>query len=169
MARAFAAREEWALAETYRRYAPLLYSVALRVLGETSAAEDCVHDTILRLWERAHSYRVERGALRAFLVVAVRNDALSRLRTSQRRLRLLPRLFNPETADDPMAYVEDRELREQVEALPPEQRDIVRLAYFNGFTHVEAARELNVPLGTVKSRLNSALRRLASSLGGSQR
>jgi RNA polymerase sigma-70 factor (ECF subfamily) len=131
------------LAETYQRYAPLLYSAALRVAAEAGAAEDCVHDVVLRAWERG-SYHPRRGSLRAFLVVATRNEALTRMR--------------------PAAYVQASALHETLYALPPDQRDVIERAYFGQHTREEIAGDLGVPIGTVKSRLHRALAALATLL-----
>jgi RNA polymerase sigma-70 factor (ECF subfamily) len=151
------------LAETYQRYAPLLYSAALRVAAEAGAAEDCVHDVVLRAWERG-SYHPRRGSLRAFLVVATRNEALTRMRSAHRQRRLLPRLYDPSAAADPAAYVQASALHETLYALPPDQRDVIERAYFGQHTREEIAGDLGVPIGTVKSRLHRALAALATLL-----
>jgi RNA polymerase sigma-70 factor, ECF subfamily len=169
LARAFAVHEEWALAEVYRRFAPLLFSVALGVLHENESAEDCVHDVVMRVWQRRGIYRAERGSLRAFLVVAVRNDALTRRRTALRRHEMLPRFFEDAIEPDPAQRMIEPRLTMQMNRLPEEQRDVLALAYGRGMTHHEISEELQIPLGTVKSRMHLALRRLAQELGAPER
>ena len=84
---AFAAHKNWAFGEAYRQYASLLYSAAYNVLGNADDAKDCVADAFARLWRSPHAYSPERGNLRSFLVVCVRNEAISRLRRQARRTR----------------------------------------------------------------------------------
>jgi RNA polymerase sigma-70 factor (ECF subfamily) len=85
LATAFAAHERWAFEEAYRRYASLLYSTAYNVLENAEDAQDCVHDALARVWRSANSYSRARGAVRSFLVVCVRNEAISRRRSQTRR------------------------------------------------------------------------------------
>lgn len=172
LAQAFARREDWAFAEAYRRYGSLLYTVALNVLHASEEAEDTVHDVLLRIWKNPNAFAAHRGSVRAFLVVCVRNDAISRRRTAARRARLV-QLAAPENgaAEDIQVedFVEQRRVREAIAQLPEEQRKALLLAYFAGKTHVEIAALLNEPLGTVKSRISLALRKLGLALaaGGS--
>lgn len=159
--RAFAARAEWAYEEAYRRFAPRMYATAYRFLRDRAAAADCVHDVLLHLWKRGDAYRVDRGALEAFLATCVRNDALARLRNEsrhQQRLRALPQ--DPQTEELDVDPIERDRIAAAVASLGEEQRAAIERAYYRGMTHVEIAQELHVPLGTVKTRLSAALRRL---------
>ncbi|HEV2739107.1 MAG TPA: RNA polymerase sigma factor [Candidatus Elarobacter sp.] len=174
LARAFAARDQRALAEVYRRYAATLYAVAVRVLGVKQDAEDCVHDTLLRIWSRPDTYRKERGTLSSLLIVAVRNDALSRRRSAARHSKIEHQAGAPILVDDFTAalpdYVECAKLWSALEALAPDLRAPIVLAYMKYHTHEQISKELNVPLGTIKSRLIIALRKLHEELiAGKQR
>jgi RNA polymerase sigma-70 factor, ECF subfamily len=168
LAVAFAAKDRRAFEEAYRRYGALLYSTAYHVLGNAEDAQDCVHDALARVWRSPDSYSRSRGAVRSFLTVCVRNEAITRLRSRSRRARLSERLAShpqyPEEIDvgDP---VETARLRAALEMLPEEQRVVVELAFFQQKTHTEIARELNAPLGTVKSRVAMGLRKLGLALG----
>ena len=167
LAQAFARREEWAFDEAYRRYGGLLYTVALNVLHAAEDAEDCVHDVLVRIWRNPNAFAAQRGSVRAFLVVCVRNDAISRLRTAARRARLAERAAaEPEPGHELQIddFVEQRRVREAIAQLPEEQRKALLLAFFGGKTHVEIAKELNQPLGTIKSRISLALRKLGLAL-----
>ena|SRR5579875_2313544 len=167
LAQAFAGRERWAFDEAYRRFGSLLYTVAYNVLHSAQDAEDCVHDALIRIWKRPHAYAVDRGSLRAFLIVCVRNDALSRRRAAARRERLAERVSRePESSEDLQIadFIEERRVREALAQLPDEQRAAVMLAYFGGKTHVEIAEQLGAPLGTVKSRIALGLRKLGAAL-----
>ena len=167
LASAFAAHERWAFDEAYRRYMPLLYSAAFQVLGNREDAADCVHDALARVWRTRDAYSRARGQVRSFLVVCVRNAAISRLRSQARRERLSQRLAaEPQEhtwlpAGDP---IERDRLRAAFAQLPDEQRLPLQLAYYEGKTHSEIAQELQQPLGTVKSRIAAGLRRLAVAL-----
>ena len=161
MERGFAQRETWAFEAAYRSYARLLMGAAYGVLRDAPAAEDCVHDVIARLWQRGHAYRRERGALSTFLAMCVRNEALSRARRDANRIEIERKLAPTETqigrVDDPF---ERERIARALATLSEEQRVVLMLSYERGLTHAEIARELNAPLGTVKSRLSSALRNL---------
>ena len=168
LARAFAERTEGALEEAYRRYATLLTAVARQIVGAAGDAEDCLHDVLMRVWMGSHAYRAERGTLRAFLVVCVRNEALARRRSMLRHQEIDDRLARErETAQvspfesDP---IERARLTDALRALPAEQRAVIDLAYFGGRTQTEIAAALDIPLGTVKSRASLALRKLALAL-----
>jgi RNA polymerase sigma-70 factor, ECF subfamily len=167
LAAGFAAHEGWAFGEAYRRYASLLYSAAYNVLGNADEAQDCVGDAIARLWRSRNPYSSERGSLRSFLVVCVRNEAISRRRRQHRRARMEERLAGmaPDRAEltlpDP---IERDRVRRALLALPAEQRLAIGLAYYGGKTQSEIAAELQEPLGTIKSRVKLGLRKLASSL-----
>ncbi|HZY98245.1 MAG TPA: sigma-70 family RNA polymerase sigma factor [Candidatus Baltobacteraceae bacterium] len=161
LARAFVNREAWAYDAAYRAHGGMLYSAALQVLRDAGDAADCVQDVLLRLWRRGDAYRLERGALRAFLAVCVRNEALSRLRKARGRDRIGQTLDRPSATGDIAASVVDREsIRGALETLTPKQRETIELAYMRHMTHEEIASKLGEPTGTVKSRLSSALRKL---------
>lgn len=167
LAAAFAAKERWAFEEAYRRFRALLYSSAYNVLGNAEDAQDCVHDALARVWRSPDSYSRARGAIRSFLVVCVRNEAITRLRSKQRRDRLSQRLAAEPQEHDELRVVdviETDRLRIAMRSLPAEQRRPLELAYFEQKTHTEIARELNEPLGTIKSRIAMGLRKLAAAL-----
>jgi RNA polymerase sigma-70 factor (ECF subfamily) len=167
LAQAFARHERWAFDEAYRRYGALLYSVALKVLRNAQDAEDCVHDVLVRIWKNVRAYSIQLGTPRAFLVVCVRNEAISRVRASARRDRLVERVTQEnETSEDLEIadFVEQQRVREALALLPEDQRKALMLAYFGGKTHVEIAKELGEPLGTVKSRIALGLRKLGAAL-----
>jgi RNA polymerase sigma-70 factor (ECF subfamily) len=167
LAIAFGAHERGAFAQAYRQYASLLYSAAYNVLGNGEDAQDCVHDAIAKLWRKPGSYSAARGSLRSFLVVCVRNEAISRMRRHNRRLHMTQRLAaQPEDhaeleAGDP---IERDRVRHALERLPDDQRIALRLAFFEGKTHTEIAADLQQPLGTIKGRISHGLRKLASAL-----
>ena len=177
LAAAFAAHEGWAFGEAYRRYAALLYSSAYNVLGNADDAQDCVADAVARLWRSRGAYSASRGNLRSFLVVCVRNEAISRRRRQAHTFRLEARLAAMPVEHEQLRVsdpIERDRVRDALHALSPDQRTALELAYYEGKTHTEIAAELQEPLGTIKSRIKHGLRKLGSvlastALGGSDR
>jgi RNA polymerase sigma-70 factor (ECF subfamily) len=165
LAQAFVSRVPDALGEAYRRYGDLLFSVARSVMCDATLAEDCVHDALVRVWSQAESYRPGRGTLRAFLVVCIRNEALTRRRDASRHAAIEARAFSGDRFDEgafaESDHVELARLREALAALPADQRAVLDHAYFGGLSQSQIAARLGLPLGTVKSRASIALRKLA--------
>jgi len=158
-----------ALAALYDHYADLLYSLALRIVGSTSDAEEVLQDTWMQVWRSARAYDAARGAVGAWLVTIARTRALDRLRSLGSRRRAETAASEavaepPPPAPDPAAGYARRMLRKDVAsaltALAPQQRQVVELAYFEGFSQTEIAARLNAPLGTVKSWTRQALAKL---------
>lgn len=171
LADAFVARSPGALEEAYARYGRSLARVAAATLADPTLGWDCVHDTLLRLWLAPASYRRERGTLRAFLLVCVRNAALGRRRDAVRGATIERRAAadrRATEATDSLAELPDpvdvSRLHAALRALPTEQRTVIELAYFRGRSQSEIARELGLPLGTIKGRAALGLRKLTSLL-----
>jgi RNA polymerase sigma-70 factor (ECF subfamily) len=159
---AFAAHADGALEEAYRRHAPALQAAARHVLGTAGDARDCVHDALIRVWSKEGAYRTERGALRSFLMVCVRNEAISRKRSAVRQVATEHRaVATPAFGID---VAERVAVRTALAVLPREQRDVIELAYWGDYTQAEISSRLGVPLGTIKSRAALGLRRLARTL-----
>lgn len=158
----FVAHEAWAFEQAYQLYRSKLNGAAYSVLQDSQDAEDCVHDVLVRLWQRGHAYTSARGALPAFLVVCVRNEALSRLRKQRNRSQIERREFDPHVsepaADD--SIVERTRVAAALQSLPAAQQETMELAYMQGLTHEQIAERLKQPVGTVKSRISSSLRAL---------
>ncbi len=156
----FVAHEAWAFEAAYVTYRRLLYGAAYGVLHDASDAEDCVHDVLIRLWQRGHAYTAARGTLHAFLSVCVRNEALSRRRRGVNRARIEREKLDAGAveppADDPV--LGRMIVTQSLQTLTDPQRQAIQLAYYDGLTHEEIARRLGEPVGTVKSRLSNALR-----------
>jgi len=164
-----AARDECAVGELYDRHSGLLYSLALRVLGDQGHAEDVLQDVFFSLWTRAHTYDVALGSPVAWLVRITRNRAIDRLRAAGtlRRAALAPTLDKPSPATpEDCASMNERwqAAARALQTLPPEQRLLVEDAYFLGLSHGDLAARHGLPLGTVKSRLRSGMQTLRQSL-----
>ena len=161
-----AAGDEEALAEVFERYAPLVYGLARRVTGDTTIAEEIVQDVFTALWCHPERFDNARGSLRAFLGVqahrrgidAIRRDA-SRTAREDRYEHLTPK-YSPNPSDAVEARSLGETVRDAVERLPAEQRQVIELAYFGGYTQRELATVLGIPEGTAKSRLRLAQHKL---------
>jgi RNA polymerase sigma-70 factor (ECF subfamily) len=154
----FLAGKSSGLEGAFHAYGRSLYSIARHVLANDEDAQDCVHDALLRVWQRSQSYHPERGSLRSYLLACVRNEAITRKRNAARHLRIEERAAR----SAPSVY--EPEVSDCVAMLPDEQRIALDLAYFGHRTHVQVAEQLGVPLGTIKSRLSIALRKLNAAL-----
>jgi RNA polymerase sigma-70 factor (ECF subfamily) len=160
---AFAAHTDGALEEAYRRYAAALQAAARHVIGDAGDTRDCVHDALVRVWAKPGVYRAERGSLRAFLIVCVRNEAISRKRSAVRLVATEQRAATV-TPIFGVDHAERIALRTALATLPREQRDVIELAYWGDYTQSEIAARLGIPLGTIKSRAALGLRKLARTL-----
>jgi RNA polymerase sigma-70 factor (ECF subfamily) len=158
----------------YERHATAAYSLAYRMTGSRPQAEDVVQEAFLGLWRSGARYDRGRGSVRTWVLGIVHHravDALRRMSGHERRrvddAELGERLPAPERTDVEAARREEaREVRAALGALPDEQRHVVELAYFGGFTHSEIAEALGEPLGTVKGRMRLGLGKLRGALGG---
>jgi RNA polymerase sigma-70 factor (ECF subfamily) len=156
----FQARRGPALAAAYRLYWRTLYNAAHGVLHERQDAEDCVHDVLVDVWSHKTSYHPERGTLRTFLVACVRNAALTRKRSASRHREIEAAAYAQQDAVEAIDFTAKYQLQSALSMLPPEQLRALNLAFFGQRTHTEIARELDLPLGTVKSRLSLAIKKL---------
>lgn len=171
-------RDECAFAVLYDRYADLVYSASLRVLGDTQLAEDTTQDVFVRLWRRPESFIAERGRFMSWLMSVTRNRAVDELRSRGRRRRREVAaggavdddrpLQVPANGDDPLGAAQLHEqqmlVRRALAELPPEQKVALELAYFGGLTQQEISALLHEPLGTVKTRIRLGMQKLRRSL-----
>lgn len=168
-----AAGGQEALAPLYGRFAPVVFGMAARAL-DREAAEEIVQDVLLAVWRRAESYDPQRGPVRPWVLQIARHRIINELRRRSRLpqqepdpegLRLLAVPDPDESPADAAWRAEDRAaVRSAVETLPSAQQQAVRLAFFGGYTHEQVAAELQVPLGTAKTRIRSGLQKLRLSL-----
>jgi RNA polymerase sigma-70 factor (ECF subfamily) len=164
--------EERALAELYDRFAPRAFGVARRVLRSDSEAEDVVQDTFLEIWRSATRYDPRRAAPERWILTMTRTRAIDRLRQLGARHRLQENLgVQPAAAVKDVApdaaleaTREAKRLREALAKLPGEQRAVLEQAYDQGLTQSEIAEATGTPLGTVKTRMRTAMIKLADIL-----
>ena len=159
-----------ALAELYRRYSTAAYSFAIKILRDPGGAEEVTQDAFFNVWRRAGSYKKGRGKVTAWLFSIVHHRAIDEIRRRNRReqqrsSREVETLDIPsDDSSDPVRFATAQFQRgvldEALKTLRPEQRAVVELAYFGGLTHTEIAARLEQPLGTVKTRMRLALKKL---------
>src|SRR5436305_14327869 len=157
----------------YDRHASAAFSLAYRIAGNRSVAEDIVQEAFRAVWRSAVRYQPERGNLRSWLLSVVHNRAIDWLRrsVSQDRGRvdaegIEERKAAPELTDaEAFRREEAQTVRAAMERLPADQLRVVELAYFGGFTHSQIAEMLSMPLGTVKGRMRLALDKMRDGLG----
>ncbi len=164
---ALAAREdEEALARIYDRYSRVAYGLALRIVRDQALAEDAVQEAFLTVWRTAGSFRADRAKPSTWILTLVHRRAVDVVRREERR-RAAPLEGTEEPDERGLAADEEIELtdrrrivQEALRQLPDEQREALELAYYGGLTQSELAERLSVPLGTIKSRMFTGLRRL---------
>lgn len=167
LAARLAAGDERALAEIFDRLAPAVYAAAVRLVSDATLAEDVVQDVFVDLWCHPDRYDATLGNLRTYLCLRARHRALDLLRSELRRLarhERRERMISTEPQREPIDGVVAAEtigaVREAMQTLPPEQLQLVELAYFQGLSYRDAARVAGIPEGTAKSRLRLALGKL---------
>lgn len=167
-----AAGESSALGELYDQHGSHAYSLALRIVGNTSDAEEIVQDVFLHVWRQAEKYDPARATVTGWILMLTRSRAIDRLRARKARPPLETQDLDwggePAHNQEVAVITEEAATRVKAElaALPDAMRTAIELAYFDGLTHSEIAEQLREPLGTVKTRLRSALIRLRASLKG---
>ncbi|WP_235692542.1 sigma-70 family RNA polymerase sigma factor [Deinococcus aquaedulcis] len=158
---AMAGRQEEALQELHRRYARLLYALGRRMLQQHEDVESCVQDAFFNAWRHAGRFDPARASAKTWLVSIAHHRFLQELRDRPDTPLELEDWDAPTRSPDPT----DRLMAEQaVDGLEPHHRELVELAYYRGFTHSELAILTGLPVGTVKSRLRSALDRMRVAL-----
>jgi len=156
----------------YDRFAQLVFAFAMRLLRDRSEAEDLLQEVFLQVWRQAGSYSQERGSPEAWLLTITRSRAIDKLRSIRRRDRSFISMENPpeekyEGRTESGATQSETRLmvNSALDRLPEAQRRVLEMAYFDGLTQSEIADRLKEPLGTVKTRMRTALERLREFLG----
>lgn len=159
-----------ALSQLYDRYGRLVYSVACQTVGDAEAAEEITQDVFVRVWDGAATYRAELAKVSTWLVGITRHRAIDELRRRgvrpekqavpwpEEQEEGLPALEGPENTVE--SRLQQQTVRQAVAALPEDQRRVLGLAFFSGYSHSEIAERLGEPLGTVKSRIRLAMQKL---------
>lgn len=172
--RRIAAGDRSAFDVLYRRYGSAAYGLAQRITAQEALAQEVVQEAFLALWRAPEAFDPARGVFRSFFLSLVHHRAVDAVRREERLRRRTDRASNLEpvrgedVAEDVVegAYLDVRrkEVREALGILPPEQRQVIELAYFGGRTQTAIAEALQIPVGTVKTRTLAAMRKLRRAL-----
>lgn len=150
----------------YDQYSPALYGVVLRIVRDDDQAQDLLQDIFVKIWKNLESYDATKGRLFTWMLNVSRNTAIDALRSRKTQPS------NEIRTDEDSVHIVDRQhnteqpnpdhigLQDVVKQLRPDRKELIDLVYFGGYTHEEAAEELNLPLGTVKTRIRAALHEL---------
>jgi RNA polymerase sigma-70 factor (ECF subfamily) len=162
--------EEQALSELYDRYGRLVYSMALNAVGDPAVAEEITQDVYLRIWNKVESYNAEQGKVVTWITSITRYRSIDLLRRQSVRPEGNRAPWSEEESlelPDPLNVEQEVEIsqrthlvRAALTRLPAEQREALALAYLHGYSHSEIAEQLNQPLGTVKTRIRLAMKKL---------
>ncbi|MBM2825989.1 MAG: polymerase, sigma-24 subunit, subfamily [Dehalococcoidia bacterium] len=168
-----------ALGTLYDRYAKLVYSLALRITGDTDKAEEVTQEVYLTLWKQASTFQPERSRLSTWLTTITHNRAVDELRRKENRIpktRLdsldsnghnhvnSAATLGDDVEEQVWATVRQSWVREAISKLPQPQQEVIVMAYFNGMSQSDIAKHLSIPIGTVKTRVRLAMHKLKESL-----
>ena len=166
-----------ALSALYDRYVGRVYGMALQKLTDPAEAEDITHDVFVNLWQRASTFQPDRGKLSSWLLTVAHNQIVDTLRRRRRAGEAHEAIARDpvavsEVAQENTAAIaeqneETRQVRQALETLPPDQREVIVLSYYQGYSQSEIAERVQIPLGTVKGRMRLAMVRLREQLRSS--
>ena len=164
----------WAMEPLYLRYSRLLYSLAYAMVTDHQLAQNLTQETFVAVWRHASAYAPQAGAVRSWLLSILRHRAIDYLRALRRRSRLQEVSWEqveedehpllPDACDEAWRSILASQVRAALMQIPLEQRKVIALAYLQGWTHSEIAREYSIPLGTVKARMRLGLLHLKQAL-----
>jgi RNA polymerase sigma-70 factor (ECF subfamily) len=156
--------DDSALGELYDRYGRVAYGLALRIVRDRALAEDAVQEAFLAVWRSAGTFLAEQGKPSTWILTLVHRRAVDIVRREERRrgepLEDVAQPAGEATDEEAWLRAQRQVVQEALRKLPPEQREAIELAYYGGFTQSELAERLGQPLGTIKSRMFTGLRRL---------
>ena len=156
----------------FDRHGSAAFSLAYRMCGQRSIAEDVVQESFLSLWRTAARYEPSRGGVRSWVLSVVRNRAIDSFRTRVAKQTrdvqddgIAERMPATESTElDAIRNEEGRDIRRALDELPPEQRQVIELAFFGGYSHLQLAEMLELPAGTIKGRMRLGLTKMRTSL-----
>ncbi|GAB3959197.1 sigma-70 family RNA polymerase sigma factor [Spirosoma harenae] len=159
-------RDQQAFQWLYDQYSPALYGVVLRIVRDEEQAADLLQDIFVKIWKNLDAYDSSKGRLFTWMLNIARNSAIDSLRAQKTQPSAAIR------TDEDNVHIVDRQhntqqpnpehigIKDVVNQLRPDRQQLIDLVYFSGYTHEEAAEKLNLPLGTVKTRIRAALQEL---------
>jgi RNA polymerase sigma factor (sigma-70 family) len=158
-------RDTVAIQAIYQMYSGALFGVISRIIQQTEVAEDLLQETFIKIWNSAESYDSSKGRLFTWMMNIARNLAIDKVRSkdfknSVKNQEIENNVDLVDAEKEVIFNADLLDLKDMVNALKPEFNDVLNMVYFKGYTHVEAAEELNLPLGTVKTRIRMAIMEL---------
>lgn len=164
----------WAMEQLYHRYSRVFYSLAYRMVADHQVAEDLTQDAFLSVWRHATSFSPQSGLARVWLMSIAHHRTIDYLRAVRRRsglkespleeAELDERTAFPDVWDEAWRSVQSSQVRAALLSIPTDQRMVIELSYFQGWTHSEIAEGCEIPLGTVKARMRLGLQHLKKAL-----
>ncbi|WP_410007648.1 sigma-70 family RNA polymerase sigma factor [Pseudoalteromonas holothuriae] len=167
-------RDKRAFAMLFEYFAPKIKRFGIKQFGNEALAMELVQDTLTTVWRKAHLYHPERGAATTWVYTVMRNasfDALRKIKSNKEEHLsedIWPLLQEEQSSEDGFSdHLEDQKIQEHIGKLPPAQQDVVKGVYFQQMSQEQLAEQLDIPVGTVKSRLRLALQKLRAEMGDS--
>jgi RNA polymerase sigma-70 factor (ECF subfamily) len=165
-------RDKSAFAILFKYFAPKIKRFGIKQYGSEAMAMELVQDTMTSVWRKAHLYNKDKGAATTWVYTVMRNasfDALRKLKSKkedQISEEIWPTLIESHSYDDGLHdHLQDKQIQKYISCLPPAQQEVVKGVYFQEMSQEQLAEQLNIPVGTVKSRLRLALQKLRAEMG----
>ena len=160
--------DEGALGELYDRYASVIFTIALRIVKREEEAEDLVQETFLQVWNKSSMFEGSKGSVYTWVTTIARRKAIDRLRSKsavhagttvdeEAYVRIPDPAFHSNPLNAAISAEYEDLIKQGLALLSDEQRDIIDLSYFDGYTQSQIAEKLQIPLGTVKTRMRTGM------------
>jgi len=156
-------RNETAFAKLYDDYSAALYGILFRILGKEELAQDALQESFVKIWKNIDSYDCSKGSLFTWMLNISRNHAIDMLRSKNMRQKIQSIDKSVGVVNKQMSSSTNTDhflIKELIENLKPEHKQMIEMAFYQGYTQEELAEELNIPLGTIKTRARAALSQL---------
>ena len=168
-------KDQKALEKLYDLYSRIIYSIVLRIVKNQEDAEEILQNIFLQVWERADSFNGKKGTVYAWLITLARNKAIDKIRSKDFRnntytftfdyeIEIFENKYSGLEIDSMIAQERSEYVRKALLQIPKEQREIIEMAFFEGYTQIEISEKLNLPLGTVKTRSRQGMMKLQNLL-----
>jgi len=154
-------QDEEAIRLIYDQYAPVLYNIILRIVKEEATAQNAFQEAMVKVWRYGNKYHTEKGSLFTWLVSLCKNTAIDKTRSKEYKIspqKVSHKKLAFTLKDQPSPQQTD--LTDLLQQLPEKQKILIDMSFFQGYTHEEIAKKLDIPLGTVKTRIRSAIKKL---------
>lgn len=153
-------QSEEAFNQLYDNYSPTLYGIVLKIVDSEEAAQDVLQDSFIKIWKNISGYDRSKGTLFTWMLNIARNSAIdfNRSKHVKYKIRLDDEIVSIEKMGTDTKNFDCIEMKDVLNQLKPEHKEVIETLYFSGYTHEEASRELNLPLGTLKTRARTAIR-----------